>query len=127
MLKPIYSTVVQAVTLIEDVKKLKANEKELRQELKEIAELVRDWRHEQLRDRELAQRDRENLQLRLENAFLRSGASLPAMEVPAIEAGTQTETEDDLRQRVAALEQANEELRRRVEELERKRSRKISS
>ena len=112
MLKPLYSGLIQALTLVEDVIKLKSGEKETRQEIKELAQLARDWRHEQLRDREIAAHERENLVLRLENALLRSERNLPALEV-------KDET-DGLRERIAALEETNEELRRRIEALERR-------
>jgi hypothetical protein len=111
MLNSVYASLIQALTLVEDVKKLKSEDKELRQELNEIVRLVTEWRQEQIHDREIALRDRENLLLRLENAMLRSERRLSIEEA-------KDEPKDDLRERVAVLERANEELRRRIEELE---------
>ena len=51
--------------------------KELRKDLDALTDLVREYRHEQLRDQAVAEKNRENLVLRLENAMLRMERGLP--------------------------------------------------
>ncbi len=77
MFKQIYALARQLVTLMKDVQKLKAEQKEFRQELRVLIEIVRQLKYEQQRDRENATHEREKLLLRLENALLRFERRLP--------------------------------------------------
>jgi len=77
MFKQIYALARQLVTLMQDVQKLKAEQKEFRQELRVLIEIVRQLKYEQQRDRENATHEREKLLLRLENALLRFERRLP--------------------------------------------------
>jgi len=61
----------QLVTLRQDVQKLKAEPKEVRQELRALIDIVCQLKYEQQRDRENVPHEREKLFLRLENAQLR--------------------------------------------------------
>lgn len=110
--------VKQMVALTRDVQQGKENVKELREDLKtanqkidRLMEAVQRLTFEFQRDRENAERDREIQRLRLENVLLRSEHRLSAGKL-------NDTTTDDLPQRVAAIEQANKELRKRIEELE---------
>jgi predicted nucleic acid-binding Zn-ribbon protein len=60
-----------------DIASLQRELKEVRQELRMLAEAVHFLRFEQQRDRENAAHEREKLLLRLENAFLRLERRLP--------------------------------------------------
>ena len=71
MFKQIYALARQLVTLMQDVQKLKTEQKEFRQDLRVLVEIVRQLKYEQQRDRENATHEREKLLLRLENALLR--------------------------------------------------------
>jgi hypothetical protein len=62
---------------MQDVQKLKAEQKEFRQELRVRIDIVRQLEYEQQRDRENATHEREKLLLRLENALLRFERRLP--------------------------------------------------
>jgi chromosome segregation ATPase len=77
MFKQLYALARQLVTLMQDVQKLKAEQKEFRQELRALIDIVRQLKYEQQRDRENATHEREKLFLRLENALLRFERRLP--------------------------------------------------
>jgi len=77
MFKQIYVFARQLLTPMQDVQKLKAEQKEFRQELRAPIEIVRQLKYEQQRDRENATHEREKLLLRLENALLRFERRLP--------------------------------------------------
>ena len=67
----------QLVTLMQDVQELKAEPKEVRQELRALIDIVCQLKYEQQRDRENATHEREKRFLRLENAQLRFEQRLP--------------------------------------------------
>ena len=77
MFKQLYALALQLVTLMQDVQKLKAEQKAFRQELRALIDIVRQLKYEQQRDRENATHEREKLLLRLENALLRFERRLP--------------------------------------------------
>jgi hypothetical protein len=77
MFKQLYALARQLVTLMQDVQKLKAEQKEFRQELRALIDIVRQLKYEQQRDRENATHEQEKLLLRLENALLRFERRLP--------------------------------------------------
>ena len=77
MFKQIYALARQLLTLMQDVQKLKAEQKEFRQDLRVLIDIVRQLKYEQQRDRENATHEREKLLLRLENALLRFERRLP--------------------------------------------------
>ena len=78
MFKQIYALARQLLTLMQDVQKLKAEQKEFRQELRTLLDIVRQLKYEQQRDRENATHEREKLLLRVENALLRFERRLPS-------------------------------------------------
>jgi hypothetical protein len=75
--KQIYALARQMLTLMQDVQKLKAEQKELRYELHALVDIVRQLQYDQQRNRENATHERENLLLYLENALLRFERNLP--------------------------------------------------
>jgi hypothetical protein len=77
MFKQIYALARQLLTLMQDVQKLKAEQKEFRQELRVLIDIVRQLKYEQQRGRENATHEREKLVLRLENTLLRFERRLP--------------------------------------------------
>jgi chromosome segregation ATPase len=77
MFKQLYALARQLLTLMQDVQKLKAEQKEFRQELRALIDIVRQLKYEQQRDRENAAHEQEKLLLRLENALLRFERRLP--------------------------------------------------
>ena len=77
MFKQIYALARQLLTLMQDVQKLKAEQKEFRQELRVPIDIVRQLKYEQQRDCENATHEREKLLLRLENALLHFERRLP--------------------------------------------------
>jgi chromosome segregation ATPase len=77
MFKQLDALARQLVTLMQDVQKLTAEQKEFRQELRALIDIVRQLKYEQQRDREKATHEREKLLLRLENALLRFERRLP--------------------------------------------------
>ena len=77
MFKQLYALARQLVTLMQDVQELKAEQKEFRQELRALIDIVRQLKYEQQRDRENATHEQEKLLLRLENALLRFEWRLP--------------------------------------------------
>jgi hypothetical protein len=62
---------------MQDVQKLKAEQKEFRQELRRLIDIVRQLKYEQQCEREKTTHERENLLLRLENALYASERRLP--------------------------------------------------
>jgi len=107
----------QIFTLTNDVQKNKTDIKELREDLKvtnqkmdRLIEAFQRLTFEFQRDRENAERDRELQRIQLENILLRSERRLP----PVSEDGQH----HDMGQ-VEALQRENEELKRRLEQLER--------
>lgn len=60
-----------------DITGVQRDLKELRNEVRALAQLVRDVQWEQRHDREMAARDREILILRLENYMFRNERGLP--------------------------------------------------
>jgi len=62
---------------MQDVQQLKAAQKEFRQGLRALIDMVRQLTYEQQRDRENATHEREKLLLRLENALLRFARRRP--------------------------------------------------
>lgn len=60
-----------------DIKDIRAELKQNTIELRALGQLVREYRHEQERDRAAGEKDREILMLRLENLLLRSERGLP--------------------------------------------------
>ena len=77
MFKQIYALARQLLMLMQDVQKLKAEQKEFRQELRVLIDIVRQLKYEQQRDRENTTHEREKLLLRLENTLLRFERRLP--------------------------------------------------
>jgi hypothetical protein len=72
-----------------DIKDIRAELKQNTIELQALSQLVREYRHEQEKDRALmekdraaAEKDREILMLRLENLLLRSERALPPGKQP---------------------------------------------
>ncbi|MBC8143035.1 MAG: hypothetical protein H7Y38_16545 [Armatimonadetes bacterium] len=63
--------------LQQDVKAVREDIRSLRQEMSDLTRVVERVIFEVQKDREMARRDHENLLLRLEIAFLRSGNILP--------------------------------------------------
>lgn len=68
----------QIKELQENIKEIREDVRGLRYEVSELSRLVEHVILELQRDREIAQRDRENLLLRLEVALLKSGKELPS-------------------------------------------------
>jgi hypothetical protein len=116
MMKPVIDFAKQAVALTSDMRQCKADikeleqgQKEIRQELRDLTMVVQRLAYEVQRNYDNEQHEREKLILRLENVLLRSERSLP----PAV-----LSEEDEKDAQIAALKQENEELKRRLEELE---------
>lgn len=74
MFKQIDALARQLLTLMQDVQQLKAEQKEFRQDLRALIDMVRQLKYDQQRERE---HEREKLLLRLENALLRPEGRLP--------------------------------------------------
>lgn len=77
MFTQLYALARPLLTLMQDVQKLKAEQKEFRQELRALIDMVRQRKYAQQWDRENATHEREKLVLRLENALLRFARRLP--------------------------------------------------
>ncbi len=105
------ATVYRRLTHTEEqIKKLQIRSDKHDDDLNDAKETLLKVLHEFDRDRQLAERDRENLLLRLENVLLRSG------DQRALPPGASTPNLSDLEARIAVLETEVAELKRRLAE-----------
>lgn len=91
-----------------DIKELEIGQKEIRQELRDLATVVQRLAYEVQRNADNERHEREKLLLRLE-LLLRTERSLP--QAPNLE-------ESEKNAQIEALKQENEALKQRIQELE---------
>jgi hypothetical protein len=96
----------------EDIKELQQSHKQTQQELRDLTAVVQRFAFETQRRYENEVHEREKMELRLQNVLLRSDRSLTpgkSKDEQAMEA---------LHKQMELLKQENEELRKRLEQLE---------
>ena len=113
MLKSFFDTVKMLFNLTDDTQKNKADNKALQTKVETVTVTVQQLASEIIADKRVAAEQRENLLLRLENAFMKNDQRALLSGADALNS---TETEA----RIAALEAKVEALTKEIEELKKR-------